>query len=93
MRGAREITQRTNSQPREGLCSPHPSVGESKGPDTSTKGNEVRRVAKEGGERQAVGLGVIVWLPRGSQTGHGTVVKGTGPGFLTAAKGQGGRKR
>lgn len=44
MRDAREITQRTSSQPREGLCSPHSSDVESKRPDTSTKGNEVRRV-------------------------------------------------
>ena len=40
-----------------------------------------------------MGLGVIVRLPRGSQTGQGRDVKGTGPGFLMAAKGQGGRKR
>lgn len=49
-------------------------------------------MAKEGGERQAVGLGVIVRPPRGSQTGQGRVVKGIGPGLLMAAKGQGGRK-
>ena len=32
------------SQPGAGLSSPYSSDGESKGPDTSTKGNEVRRV-------------------------------------------------
>ena len=32
------------SQPGAGLNSPYSSDGESKGPDTSTKGNEVRRV-------------------------------------------------